>query len=47
MIFMPYVCGKCGKIIDSLPEGVIRCPDCAYKITYKARESVAKDIKAR
>ncbi|MBN2067723.1 MAG: DNA-directed RNA polymerase subunit P [Candidatus Diapherotrites archaeon] len=44
---MPYKCGKCGEIIKELPEGVIRCPVCAYKVLYKVRDPIAKDVQAR
>ncbi len=42
-----YKCAKCGEIIPSMPQGVIRCPSCANKILYKMRDNVTKDIKAR
>lgn len=42
-----YKCGKCGETFERLPDGVIRCPQCAYKILYKLREPVAKEVKAR
>lgn len=42
-----YKCGKCGAVFDRLPQGVIRCPQCAYKILYKVRDPIAKEIKAR
>lgn len=44
---MPYRCAKCGEVINALPEGILRCPVCAYKIMYKVREPIAKNIKAR
>jgi DNA-directed RNA polymerase subunit RPC12/RpoP len=42
-----YKCGKCGKEIDSMAEGIVRCPVCAYKVLYKQRAPVTKTIKAR
>ncbi len=42
-----YRCGKCGEIFDKLPQGVIRCPQCAFKVLYKTRDPVAKEVKAR
>ena len=44
---MAYKCAKCGEVIQSMPQGIIRCPSCANKIMYRVRENVAKDIKAR
>lgn len=44
---MAYRCAKCGERVESLPEGLIRCPSCANKILYRLRSDVAKDIKAR
>jgi DNA-directed RNA polymerase subunit RPC12/RpoP len=43
---MAFKCAKCGEKINSLPEGIIRCPSCANKILYKVRENVAKNLKA-
>jgi DNA-directed RNA polymerase subunit RPC12/RpoP len=42
-----YKCAKCGETFNKLPEGMIRCPSCAWKILYKTRAGVAKNIKAR
>ena len=42
-----YKCGKCHETFKDLPEGLIRCPHCAYKILYKTRPKVTKNIKAR
>lgn len=44
---MSYKCGKCGYLVDTLSEGLVRCPSCAYKILYKVRQPVAKTVKAR
>ena len=41
-----YICGKCGKTFDELPKGIIRCPSCAYKVLYRARDPITKKIKA-
>lgn len=45
-----YLCEKCGKTIDSnelmgLPG--IRCPVCGYRILYKSRSPIIREIKAR
>ncbi|MBS3061819.1 MAG: DNA-directed RNA polymerase subunit P [Candidatus Diapherotrites archaeon] len=41
-----YKCGKCGTMIESIAYEV-RCPNCAYKILYKQRSSVVKEVMAR
>ena len=42
-----YVCGKCGEKFETLSDGMVRCPVCAYKVLYKEREPIAKEVKAR
>ena len=42
-----YKCGKCGETFDQLPQGIIRCPACAYKVFFKVRQPVAKKVKAQ
>ncbi|MBI4053449.1 MAG: DNA-directed RNA polymerase subunit P [Candidatus Diapherotrites archaeon] len=42
-----YKCGKCGAAINALYDGPIRCPACAYKVLYKVRDPVAKELTAR
>jgi DNA-directed RNA polymerase subunit RPC12/RpoP len=44
---MSYKCGKCGYVVDSLSEGLVRCPSCAYKILYKTRQPIAKNVIAK
>ena len=44
---MTYKCGKCGTEVDSLPDGVIRCPNCANKVFYKQRTPNPKKVIAR
>ncbi|MBU0636231.1 DNA-directed RNA polymerase subunit P [Candidatus Micrarchaeota archaeon] len=44
---MSYKCGKCGDIIETIPDGLVRCPRCAYKVLYKLRQPVSKKVKAR
>ncbi len=44
---MAYRCAKCGNEFDELPKGMVRCPSCAYKIVFKTRDPLAKEIKAR
>ncbi len=42
-----YRCGKCGERFESLSDGVIRCPVCAYKVLYKERIPITKEVKGR
>jgi len=42
-----YKCAKCGEIINSMPQGIIRCHACANKILYRMRDNVTKEVKAR
>lgn len=42
-----YKCVRCGKDIDSLSEGPIRCPSCSFRVIEKVRPEVGKDVKAR
>lgn len=45
---MPYKCFKCGDVFDEIPKGgVIRCPACASKVLFKARDPVTRNVKAR
>jgi DNA-directed RNA polymerase subunit RPC12/RpoP len=44
---MRYKCAKCGEVSDGFPQGVIRCPNCAYKVLFKERMPVTKTIIAR
>ena len=41
-----YKCGKCGTIVETIAYEV-RCPNCAYKVLYKTRSPVAKEVDAR
>ncbi|MEK6957668.1 MAG: DNA-directed RNA polymerase subunit P [archaeon] len=42
-----YKCLRCGKEVQSLVAGSIRCPGCGYKIFSKTREPITKTIRAR
>lgn len=42
-----YRCGKCNQTFEKLQDNLVRCPKCAYKVLYKVREPVVKEIKAR
>jgi len=42
-----YKCVKCGKEFDELPKGLVRCPNCAYRVLVKTRSPVTKKLKAR
>ena len=41
---MGYKCGKCGTEVNSIEDGMIRCPSCGFRIIYKTREPVAKTV---
>jgi DNA-directed RNA polymerase subunit RPC12/RpoP len=43
---LAYKCAKCGDEIKEIYEGSIRCPSCGYKILYKTRDSLAKEVSA-
>jgi DNA-directed RNA polymerase subunit P len=45
-----YMCSNCRKIVDmkelfSLPG--VRCPYCGYRILFKVRPQVVKEIKTK
>ncbi len=42
---MTYVCMKCGKEFQELPESVT-CTYCGYKILMKKRPPIARKVKA-
>ncbi len=42
---MSYKCGKCGTEVSSVEEGLVRCPNCGFRIIYKTREPISKTIK--
>jgi len=44
---MAYKCLRCGKVIDELPEGIIRCPSCSFRVLEKIRAEVVEEVKAR
>ncbi|MFH1586967.1 MAG: DNA-directed RNA polymerase subunit P [Candidatus Diapherotrites archaeon] len=45
---MSYRCAKCGAVFDDTPKGgLIRCPACASKVLFKARDTVTREVKAR
>ncbi len=39
-----YVCPTCKKDINSLDTKFTRCPHCGYKILYKKREPVSREV---
>jgi len=41
-----YVCSnpKCKKRIESLDTKFTRCPYCGYRVLYKIREPVAREV---
>jgi len=42
---MTFRCAKCGVQVQSIEEGLIRCPSCGYRILYKLRDPLAKTVK--
>ncbi|MCX6801262.1 MAG: DNA-directed RNA polymerase subunit P [Candidatus Diapherotrites archaeon] len=43
---MTFRCVKCGAEVMSVVEGTVRCPKCGYRILYKTREPISKELKA-
>jgi len=41
-----YKCIRCGAEFDSMVDGEVRCPQCAFRIVEKRRQKVAKSVKA-
>ena len=39
-----YVCPKCKKKIEHVETKSVRCPYCANRVLYKAREPVAREV---
>ena len=39
-------CGECGRMVEKLPEGRLRCPHCGSHLLYKPRQNVVKRLKA-
>ncbi len=39
-----YRCGKSKKEIKSLDTKFTRCPHCGWRVLYKARLPIAKDV---
>jgi len=42
---MPYRCAKCRTEVQSVPEGLVRCPSCGHRIMYKLRDPLSKEVK--
>jgi DNA-directed RNA polymerase subunit RPC12/RpoP len=42
-----YKCAKCGAFFEELPAQTVRCPACSYKIVFKQRDPIAKEVIAR
>jgi DNA-directed RNA polymerase subunit RPC12/RpoP len=43
---MTFKCVKCGAEVQSVAEGTVRCPKCGYRILYKTRDTLSKEMKA-
>ena len=40
-----YICGRCGKEVKNIEEGkFVRCPYCGYRIVYKTRAPLAREV---
>jgi len=44
-MIMAYKCASCKKEVQSIAEGLVRCPSCGHRILYKLRDPVAKTVK--
>lgn len=42
-----YKCLQCGKVVDMVLSGSIRCPSCGFKVFEKVRDPITKTVKAR
>ena len=40
-------CSDCGRAIEELPEGRVRCPHCGSRILFKPRPEVVRKVRAR
>jgi len=40
-----YICQKCKKDIKELDSKFVRCPYCGWRVLYKGRVPVAKEVK--
>jgi DNA-directed RNA polymerase subunit RPC12/RpoP len=40
-------CSTCGRLVDKLPEGRVRCPHCGSRVLLKMRPETVKKVKAR
>ena len=40
-------CTECGRLVEKLPEGRVRCPHCGSRILFKARQEVVRKVKAK
>ncbi|HLC45775.1 MAG TPA: DNA-directed RNA polymerase subunit P [archaeon] len=42
-----YICPHCREKVGELPEGRVRCPHCGYRLLFKERPPIVKQLKAR
>ncbi|MDI6642942.1 MAG: hypothetical protein QMD95_02700 [Candidatus Hodarchaeaceae archaeon] len=40
-------CSECGRPVEKLVEGRVRCPHCGSRMLYKPRQEIVRKIKAR
>lgn len=39
-----YKCAKCKKEIKALEAKFTRCPSCGWRVVFKARQPIAKEV---
>ena len=44
---MMLKCSECGRMVEKLPEGRVRCPHCGSRILFKSRQEIVRKVKAR
>jgi len=39
-----YKCVRCGRVVENLPDGPVRCPSCSFRVLEKMRSEVVKEV---
>lgn len=42
-----YKCVRCGTLMGEFPVGIIRCPNCSFRVVQKLGSEVVREIPAR
>jgi DNA-directed RNA polymerase subunit RPC12/RpoP len=42
-----FKCSVCGRLVEKLPEGRVRCPHCGSRVLLKVRPETVKKVKAK